>query len=131
MKWSVPTSDCAARLCHAVKSKHNQLTQAQVDGVQSVHELHVWSLDQRKSIASAHIVIDGGTVKDFTEKAKIIMECLHAYGIHSATLQPEVLAKAESVSSSEEESAVRMRRMNRTSCQLVCSSVCSAMQCCP
>ncbi|KAF5123556.1 Cobalt uptake protein COT1 [Metarhizium anisopliae] len=60
-----------------------------IPGIESVHELHVWRLDQRKTVASAHIVVDDRTVKHFTEKAKIVMECLHAYGIHSATLQPE------------------------------------------
>ncbi|UKZ60212.1 uncharacterized protein TrAtP1_001497 [Trichoderma atroviride] len=61
-----------------------------IPGIESVHELHIWRLDQRKSIATAHVVVDGRTVKSFADKAKVIMECLHAYGIHSATLQPEV-----------------------------------------
>ncbi|KAG5751306.1 hypothetical protein H9Q70_006032 [Fusarium xylarioides] len=62
-----------------------------IPGVKSVHELHIWRLDQRKFVASAHIVVDSRTVQSFADKAKIIMECLHAYGVHSATLQPEVL----------------------------------------
>ncbi|KAL6807793.1 cation efflux protein [Trichoderma sp. SZMC 28013] len=49
-----------------------------VSGVESVHELHIWRLDQRKSIASAHVVVDGRTVRNFADTAKIIMECLHA-----------------------------------------------------
>ncbi|CAG7560206.1 unnamed protein product [Fusarium equiseti] len=63
-----------------------------IAGIESVHELHIWRLDQRKSVASAHIVVDDRTLEGFADKAKIIMECLHAYGVHSATLQPEVLA---------------------------------------
>ncbi|KAF5634398.1 zinc cadmium resistance [Fusarium tjaetaba] len=62
-----------------------------IPGIISVHELHIWRLDQRKFVASAHIVVDSRTVQGFADKAKIIMECLHAYGVHSATLQPEVL----------------------------------------
>ncbi|KAG5656507.1 hypothetical protein KAF25_000094, partial [Fusarium avenaceum] len=62
-----------------------------IPGVKSVHELHIWRLDQRKSVASAHIVVEGRTIEAFADKAKIIMECLHAYGVHSATLQPEAL----------------------------------------
>ncbi|KAJ4015132.1 hypothetical protein NW766_005463 [Fusarium irregulare] len=65
-----------------------------ITGVESVHELHIWRLDQRKSVASAHIVVDDRTLEGFADKAKIIMECLHAYGVHSATLQPEVLASS-------------------------------------
>ncbi|ESU16384.1 hypothetical protein SNK03_009575 [Fusarium graminearum] len=71
---------------------HDQLTSAQIPGIESVHELHIWRLDQRKSIASAHIVVDDRTLEGFVDKAKIIMECLHAYGVHSATLQPELVA---------------------------------------
>ncbi|KAH7249042.1 cation efflux protein [Fusarium redolens] len=62
-----------------------------IPGIKSVHELHIWRLDQHKFVASAHIVVDGRTVQGIADKAKIIMECLHAYGVHSATLQPEVL----------------------------------------
>ncbi|KAF0640071.1 hypothetical protein FPSE5266_20213 [Fusarium pseudograminearum] len=49
-----------------------------IPGIESVHELHIWRLDQRKSIASAHIVVDDRTLEGFADKAKIIMECLHA-----------------------------------------------------
>ncbi|KAF3031864.1 hypothetical protein E8E11_001924 [Didymella keratinophila] len=62
-----------------------------IPGVESVHELHIWRLDQRKTIASAHLVLTDEAAQDFANKAKIIMECLHAYGIHSATLQPETM----------------------------------------
>ncbi|KAF7562497.1 hypothetical protein G7046_g1617 [Stylonectria norvegica] len=102
-----------------------------IPGVESVHELHVWRLDQRKSIASAHIVVDGRTVKSFTDKAKIIMECLHAYGIHSATLQPEVtvgglaaLSQTTGIELSSDTSG-RQRRSDRDGnhCQLICSSL--------
>ncbi|KAM3510839.1 hypothetical protein MY11210_005501 [Beauveria gryllotalpidicola] len=60
-----------------------------IPGVDSVHELHVWKLDQRKSIASAHIVVDNGFSGKWLVTAKTILECFHAYGIHSVTLQPE------------------------------------------
>ncbi|KJK80383.1 hypothetical protein H634G_04622 [Metarhizium anisopliae BRIP 53293] len=105
-----------------------------IPGIESVHELHVWRLDQRKTVASAHVVVDDRTVKHFTEKAKIVMECLHAYGIHSATLQPEVLPPiteqhVEDVSNARE-TTIHRRRLNRSGCQLVCGSVCGGMRCC-
>lgn len=113
-----------------------------IPGIESVHELHIWRLDQRKSIASAHLVVDGRTVKSFADKAKIIMECLHAYGIHSATLQPEVSA-AGPVTLSEDPretqttaielgSSVtsRRRRGGQSHCQLICGSLCDGMRCC-
>ncbi|EAQ88008.1 hypothetical protein CHGG_04627 [Chaetomium globosum CBS 148.51] len=69
-----------------------------VPGVVSVHELHIWRLDQHKAIASAHVVVSGPGVgadlAGFAVQARIIRECLHAYGIHSVTLQPELLPPA-------------------------------------
>ena len=61
-----------------------------IDGIESVHELHIWRLDQQKAIASAHVVVSDQTVSSFMEKARTVSQCLHAYGIHSATLQPEL-----------------------------------------
>ncbi|TQS33011.1 hypothetical protein Golomagni_06659 [Golovinomyces magnicellulatus] len=104
-----------------------------IPGIESVHELHVWRLNQRKSVASAHIVVTEGTVASFTEKAKVIMECLHAYGIHSATLQPEVMPEypggKESIHVSSKE--LRHRKTQTPQCQLICSSLCHGMRCCP
>ncbi|KAL6881220.1 cation efflux protein [Trichoderma novae-zelandiae] len=57
-------------------------------GPDSVHELHIWQLDEHRTVASAHVIVDD--INSFTEKAKTIMQCLHAYDIHSVTLQPEV-----------------------------------------
>ncbi|KAM5373747.1 hypothetical protein ACJZ2D_006918 [Fusarium nematophilum] len=114
-----------------------------IPGIESVHELHIWRLDQRKSIASAHIVVDGRTVKSFTDKAKIIMECLHAYGIHSATLQPEVLAyppvtvtdgAPESQATAIDAGSGTLRhgqpRGGDEGCQLICGSLCDGLRCC-
>lgn len=61
-----------------------------IPGIESVHELHIWRLDQKKAIASAHVVVSDQTVSSFMEKARTVSECLHAYGVHSATLQPEL-----------------------------------------
>ncbi|KAH6631882.1 cation efflux family-domain-containing protein [Chaetomium tenue] len=67
-----------------------------VPGVVAVHELHIWRLDQHKAIASAHIVVSGAgaDLAGFAAQARTIRECLHAYGIHSVTLQPELLPPA-------------------------------------
>lgn len=109
----------------------------QIPGVASVHELHIWRLDQHKSIASAHVIVDDKTVGAFAEKAKIIMECLHAYGIHSATLQPEEALSgsdqdllATAPGAAETEASGRRRRRPPLPCQLMCSKLCGQKQCC-
>ncbi|GKU04476.1 unnamed protein product [Fusarium langsethiae] len=114
-----------------------------ITGIESVHELHIWRLDQRKSIASAHIVVDDRTLEGFADKAKIIMECLHAYGVHSATLQPELVASSPvTISDSGPESPATLidanhnvptsqrPRRGEQDCQLTCGSLCDVLRCC-
>ncbi|KGQ09286.1 Zinc/cadmium resistance protein [Beauveria bassiana D1-5] len=54
-----------------------------IPGVDSVHELHIWRLDQRKSIASAHIVVNNGFSGKWLVTAKTILECFHAPTVES------------------------------------------------
>ncbi|KAK4199688.1 putative inorganic ion transporter [Triangularia verruculosa] len=86
-----------------------------IPGVHTVHELHVWRLNQEKSIASAHVVVSDPDMAKFMAKAKTISECLHAYGIHSATLQPELIRAS----------------LTPTGCQISCGSgMCEKLTCC-
>jgi zinc transporter 1 len=106
-----------------------------IPGVQSVHELHVWRLDQKKAIATAHIVVSDPDIESFMRNAKTFRECLHAYGIHSATLQPELatapgqtLEPVEITSSIT--SAASTARPSIEKCGLACSVVCEELKCC-
>ncbi|KAF2631513.1 cation efflux protein [Macroventuria anomochaeta] len=102
-----------------------------IPGVLSVHELHVWRLDQRKAIASAHVVVSDPDVESFMRKAKVISECLHAYGIHSATLQPELPAqRVVDDGATEVGSAVTTARTSLEKCGVPCGSVCEDLKCC-
>lgn len=85
----------------------------------SVHELHIWRLNQQKTLASVHVVVSDPSVAGFLQTAKTINECFHAYGIHSATLQPEVLAEGQDVVGD---------KVPR--CQVVCGTLCEALTCC-
>jgi len=62
---------------------------AAVDGVESVHDLHIWSLSSRHAALSAHVV-----VRDLETWPRILAaltERLHAdFEIGHATLQPEL-----------------------------------------
>ncbi|KAF3939933.1 hypothetical protein ABW19_dt0205473 [Dactylella cylindrospora] len=74
-----------------------------VPGVLSVHELHIWQLSDIKMVASLHVRIafnphctteshqntDDNPTARYISLAEAIRECLHAYGIHSSTIQPE------------------------------------------
>lgn len=92
----------------------------------------MWRLDQKKAIASAHVVVSEQSVSSFMEKAKTVSECLHAYGIHSATIQPELVAPSEPVSASASTSSIRRRRVDAsTACQMLCGKgICENLMCC-
>lgn len=98
-----------------------------------MHELHIWRLSQEKSIASAHVVVDCTTVAGFVEKAKIIRECLHAYGIHSATLQPEFRGQVglhATPVSGDAGLAAKGGDGENFHCQLRCEKDCAEARCC-
>ncbi|KAK7025010.1 cation efflux protein [Favolaschia claudopus] len=58
-----------------------------VEGVQSLHELHIWQLSESKNIASVHVL--ASRELDFMPIAAKIRKALHDHGIHSCTIQPE------------------------------------------
>lgn len=62
---------------------------AGVEGVRSVHDLHVWSLDSRETALSAHIVLLRG--EDWPEALAQLKALLsERFGIGHVTLQPEL-----------------------------------------
>jgi solute carrier family 30 (zinc transporter), member 1 len=64
-----------------------------IPGVVSCHHVHIWQLSERQLVASMHIQvafpISEASGEKYMELAKAARKCLHAYGIHSATIQPE------------------------------------------
>lgn len=62
-------------------------------GIVSCHHLHVWQLSDTKLIASLHVQVEfdfkGEGSARYMELARAIRKCLHEYGIHSSTIQPE------------------------------------------
>ncbi|CAI7571055.1 unnamed protein product [Penicillium manginii] len=115
----------------------------QIPGVLAVHELHIWRLDQKKSLASAHIVLSDKDYIDFKLLAKTINECFHAYGVHSVTLQPELVESGRSPASETlSNGTVRVTvgqpgnedgnnvEAHKIKCQLFCGSLCADLSCC-
>jgi zinc transporter 1 len=97
----------------------------QIPGVQSVHELHAWRLNEEKSCATVHVIVDDPSDHAFQQIAKTIRQCLHAYGIHSATIQPEV--PTSGLSSATD---VGERRQSSSGCSVHCGHVCGEKRCC-
>ncbi|KAG1188508.1 hypothetical protein G6F36_004603 [Rhizopus arrhizus] len=95
---SVPLSDV-----------HNALLK--VEGVISVHELHVWQLSDTKLIASLHVLLQSR--EKYMTSASGIRKLLHQFGIHSATIQPEFIKeedeKRQRVQEEKEETIMTLR----------------------
>ena len=70
-----------------------------LEGVLSCHHVHVWGLSETKMVASLHVQVDcdireGGSA-GYMDVARRIRECLHEYGIHNSTIQPEFIPHGE------------------------------------
>ncbi|KAI9789458.1 MAG: hypothetical protein M1816_006000 [Peltula sp. TS41687] len=65
----------------------------QLPGIISCHHVHVWQLSDTKLVASLHVQVGfdfkGEGSARYMQLARAIRKCLHAYGIHSSTIQPE------------------------------------------
>ncbi|CAK7902370.1 vacuolar zinc transporter Zrc1p [[Candida] anglica] len=68
--------------------------------VKSVHDFHIWNLNEDILIASLHIELNHSPKCDESEEGMLdkeafvkavtsVREILHKYGVHSATIQPE------------------------------------------
>ncbi|TKA28146.1 hypothetical protein B0A50_04117 [Salinomyces thailandicus] len=62
-------------------------------GIISCHHLHVWQLSDTKLVASLHVQVvfdfKGEGSARYMQLAQAVRQCLHEYGIHSSTIQPE------------------------------------------
>ncbi|KAI0094741.1 cation efflux protein [Irpex rosettiformis] len=95
-----------------------------VDGVLSLHELHVWQLSENKIVASVHVMASRN--HDFMPVAAKIRKALHHRGIHSSTIQPEY--RSSTIPDD------RLKSSADTNCLILCppDSTCVAENaCCP
>jgi cobalt-zinc-cadmium efflux system protein len=61
---------------------------ARVQGVLSVHDLHVWTLSGSRTALSAHVVVD--SMREWDRTLGALQQCLQEkFGIDHVTLQPE------------------------------------------
>ncbi|XP_075386191.1 proton-coupled zinc antiporter SLC30A1 [Tenrec ecaudatus] len=85
-----------------------------VNGVEEVHELHVWQLAGSRIIATAHIKCEDPT--SYMQVAKIIKDVFHNHGIHATTIQPEFATVGS--------------KSGLVPCELACRTQCALKQCC-
>jgi zinc transporter 1 len=90
-----------------------------IDGVSSVHELHVWSLIRNERvIGSVHLNLrhlpEIDTKVQLTQISKKAKDIFHDHGVHSTTIQLEYSDQADS-----------------EMCSYMCSKECTEQMCCP
>jgi zinc transporter 1 len=116
-------------------------------GVIGSHHLHVWQLSDTKIVASIHIQVDteikGEGSERYMRLARQVRRCLHAYGIHSSTIQPEFAPDSDVEDSGQPSSsrgtdeqvpsrAASVRDGDPKACLLECDANCArGGQCCP
>lgn len=68
-------------------------------GIRDCHHMHVWQLSDTKLVASLHVQVDFDIKEEgsaeYMKLARAIRQCLHEYGIHSSTIQPEFCVNSE------------------------------------
>lgn len=114
-------------------------------GVVTCHHVHVWQLSDTKIVASMHIHVAFPISEAGGEKymilAKRVRKCLHAYGIHSATIQPEFCldeshahtetAEQQFLQGGGMDGAASLAKCNsKDACLLECIDDCAEEGCC-
>jgi len=64
---------------------------AKVEGLLSIHDLHIWQLVDGMTIASVHIAIEEGV--DFNTIVNQVKKTFHKFGVHSTSIQPEFVPR--------------------------------------
>ncbi|KAF2847917.1 zinc/cadmium resistance protein-like protein [Plenodomus tracheiphilus IPT5] len=148
---ALPLCKAASRILLQAVPEHLSIDDIKEDisdlaGIISCHHLHVWQLSDTKLIASLHVQVDfdfkdEGSAR-YMELARQIRECLHEYGIHSSTIQPEFCLNAShdhSAAGSDESSPEDVGSGSKNpsvkggpdACLLECPDSCgNAKQCC-
>ncbi|KAF3357494.1 ATP-dependent Clp protease ATP-binding subunit ClpX [Verticillium dahliae VDG1] len=98
LKSALPLTFATSKILLQATPDHIDLQDIREDiealpGVVSCHHVHIWQLSDTKIVASMHVQVSFPISAEGGEKymvlAKRARKCLHAYGIHSATIQPD------------------------------------------
>ncbi|KAK4188511.1 cation efflux protein [Podospora australis] len=148
LKSAIPLTSATAKVLLQATPENIDLQDVREDiqalpGVVSCHHVHIWQLSDTKVVASMHIkvafpITEAGGEK-YMEVAKMARKCLHAYGIHSATIQPEFCLDArhdheEDIAMGLDGSTVigapRCGTVEESPCLLDCVDDCVGKGCC-
>ncbi|KPM40596.1 hypothetical protein AK830_g5948 [Neonectria ditissima] len=141
LKTSIPLTSATARVLLQATPEHVSIKDIRedIEGLPCVvtcHHIHVWQLSDTKLVASMHIQvsfpIDSHSGEKYMELARRARKCLHAYGIHSATIQPEFCLDQKHMQQ-EEAAALALDGgidAKNEVCLLECVEDCQGQGCC-
>ena len=98
LKTAIPLVKATSKILLQATPDHINIRNIREDiedlpGVVSCHHIHVWQLSDTKIVCSMHLElafpITEGNGERYMALAKRARKCLHAHGIHSATIQAE------------------------------------------
>lgn len=107
-----------------------------IPGILSCHHIHIWQLSDSQNVASMHIQVEFPFSSEdgsnrYMEVARQARKCLHAHGIHSATIQPEFCEDPTHIHSEVAGLDGPMaRKPDDDSCLLGCVEDCEGGGCC-
>lgn len=145
LRSAIPLTSATAKILLQATPDHLDVSEIREDieslpGVRSCHHIHIWQLSDTKLVASMHIQVEFSISEAAGEKymqlARRARSCLHEYGIHSATIQPEFCTDAHigSDTTAATESNVHTPKQCRSGddlCLLECIDSCQDQGCCP
>jgi zinc transporter 1 len=143
LKTSIPLTRATAKVLLQATPEHICIQDIRQDiealpGVTSCHHIHVWQLSDTKVVASMHLQvsfpIDSHSGEKYMQLARRARKCLHGFGIHSATIQPEFCLDQKH-QHSENVAGLNfdgnLDEPNPEVCLLECVDDCEAQGCCP
>merc|ERR1711939_1242842 len=94
LKTTIPLTSASAKILLQGTPDHLDINDIKDDVQEIPGVVNLWQLSETQPIASLHVQLDfsierGEVAERYMTVVKAIRECLHEYGIHSATVQPE------------------------------------------
>lgn len=98
LKSTIPLTSATAKILLQATPDHIDVSEIitdiqSIEDVTNCHHVHIWQLSDTQYVASMHVKVAfpigeaGG--ERFMRLAKEAKRCLHDYGVHSVTIQPE------------------------------------------
>jgi zinc transporter 1 len=149
LRSTIPLTSATAKILLQATPDHIDVNDIKEDiqdipGVVSCHHVHIWQLSDSQIVASMHIQVtfslsETGGSERYMDLAKQARTCLHAYGIHSATIQPEFCLDKDHDHGDDSGLALDGPGLSRKgsklddadSCLLECVDECEGSGCCP